>query len=76
MHTAGTCLFELFTGTVMFPGDDNNDMLWKIMEMKGMFPKKLVRRHIQAFKDLLLDPHFDEATLRFKHKQLDPVLSS
>ena len=73
MLWTGTCLYELFTGTVMFPGDDNNDMLWKIMEVKGMFPKKVIRAHFQACELLQMDPHFDKETYRFKHHMNDPV---
>jgi hypothetical protein len=70
---AGTCLFELFTGAVMFPGDDNNDMLWRIIEVKGMFPKRLIRRHFQASEELGKEAHFDRDTFRFKRHLLDPV---
>lgn len=38
-------LFELFTGRVMFPGSNNNDMLKKIMEVKGPLGNKMLRRH-------------------------------
>lgn len=69
----GTCLFELFTGAVMFPGDDNNDMLWRIIEVKGMFPKRLIRRHFQASEELGKEAHFDRDTFRFKRHLLDPV---
>jgi serine/threonine-protein kinase PRP4 len=75
LGVAGTCLYELFTGTVMFPGEDNNDMLWKMMEVKGMFPKRLVKRHIQAFQDMQKEPHFDPASFRFRRHMIDPVRS-
>jgi serine/threonine protein kinase len=29
MWSAGCCVYELFTGSPLFPGDDNNDMLWR-----------------------------------------------
>ncbi len=57
----------------MFPGDDNNDMLWRIIEVKGMFPKRLIRRHFQASEELGKEAHFDRDTFRFKRHLLDPV---
>jgi serine/threonine protein kinase len=35
MWSLGTCLYEAFTGSLMFPGRDNNDMLWLIMEVSS-----------------------------------------
>ena len=35
LWSVGACIFELFTGSVMFPGRDNNHMLQLHMEMKG-----------------------------------------
>lgn len=33
MWSVACVLFELYTGRVLFPGDDNNDMLWRMMEV-------------------------------------------
>merc|ERR1719486_836677 len=41
------CLYELYTGKVMFPGNSNNDMLRRFMEVKGRFPNKLIKRSMQ-----------------------------
>lgn len=40
----GCCLFELYAGKVLFPGPTNNDMLRLHMELKGPFPKKMLRK--------------------------------
>lgn len=37
-------LFELFTGKIMFPGRTNNEMLKLILQTKGKFKKKLIKR--------------------------------
>lgn len=42
--SVGCCLYELYTGKVLFPGATNNDMLRFHMELKGPFPKKMLRR--------------------------------
>jgi len=68
-----TCLYELFTGHVMFTGRTNNDMLRLIQEVKAAFPKKLLKRHLAAYEELQLDPHFEEQSLRFRHIEADPV---
>jgi len=52
--SVGCCLAELFTGKIMFPGKTNNEMLKLFMQVKGKFPKKLLRK--AQFREL----HFDE----------------
>eukprot|EP00959_Pyramimonas_sp_CCMP1952_P311575 6520681-Pyramimonas_sp.AAC.1 len=39
----GCCLYELFTGRIAFPGKSNNEMLKLFMDMKGAFPKKILK---------------------------------
>lgn len=41
LWSVGVCLYELFTGHVMFPGRTNNEMLKLMMEVKGKFPNKV-----------------------------------
>lgn len=53
MWSVGTTLFELYTGKICFPGKNNNGMLKSIMDMRGKFSHKLIRRG--ACKD----KHFD-----------------
>jgi serine/threonine-protein kinase PRP4 len=42
--SVGCCLYELYSGKVLFPGATNNDMLRLHMELKGPFPKKMLRK--------------------------------
>ncbi|KAI5073738.1 hypothetical protein GOP47_0011751 [Adiantum capillus-veneris] len=44
MWSVGCCLYEFFTGKVLFPGRTNNDMLRLHMELKGLFPKKMLKK--------------------------------
>ncbi|XP_037428969.1 serine/threonine-protein kinase prp4-like isoform X1 [Triticum dicoccoides] len=44
MWSVGCCLYELYTGKILFPGGKNNGMLWLHMELKGPFPKKMLRK--------------------------------
>ncbi|KAI3453012.1 hypothetical protein Pfo_009675 [Paulownia fortunei] len=64
--SVGCCLFELYTGKVLFPGLTNNDMLRFHMELKGPFPKKMLR------KGGFVDHHFDQ-DLNFLATEEDPV---
>ncbi|KAG9136888.1 hypothetical protein Leryth_020614 [Lithospermum erythrorhizon] len=66
MWSVGCCLFELYTGKVLFPGATNNDMLRLHMELKGHFPKKMLR------KGAFIDQHFDH-DLNFLASEEDPV---
>lgn len=68
-----TCLFELYTGNVMFPGKNNNDMLRLIMKCKGRFPNRLLKKHITSYQILRQQPHFDPQTLKFRQFQEDVV---
>lgn len=42
--SVGCCLYELYSGKMLFPGHTNNDMLRLHMELKGRFPKKMLRK--------------------------------
>ncbi|EPS59290.1 hypothetical protein M569_15518 [Genlisea aurea] len=64
--SVGCCLYELYTGKVLFPGPTNNDMLRLHMELKGPFPKKMLR------KGAFTDQHFDQ-DLNFLSTEEDPV---
>ncbi|XP_030552075.1 serine/threonine-protein kinase prpf4B isoform X2 [Rhodamnia argentea] len=66
MWSVGCCLYELYAGKVLFPGPSNNDMLRLHMELKGPFPKKLLRKAAFA------DQHFD-ADLNFLAIEEDSV---
>jgi serine/threonine-protein kinase PRP4 len=40
----GCTLFELYTGKILFPGRSNNQMLLLMMDCRGRFPSKMLRR--------------------------------
>ncbi|XP_049933243.1 uncharacterized protein LOC116252247 isoform X1 [Nymphaea colorata] len=65
-RSVGCCLYELYTGKVLFPGPSNNDMLRLHMELKGPFHKKMLR------KGAFTDHHFDR-DLNFHATEEDPV---
>ncbi|ETI44211.1 hypothetical protein, variant 1 [Phytophthora nicotianae P1569] len=73
MWSVGCCLYEMFTGKVMFPGSTNNEMLKFFMELKGKIPNKLIKKHRQAYIDQFeMEPHFTE-DLKFCSRESDRV---
>lgn len=54
MWSIGCTLFELYTGRILFTGADNNQMLRAIMECRGKFTMRMLKRSELAFN------HFDE----------------
>ncbi|CAI5703617.1 unnamed protein product [Peronospora effusa] len=73
MWSVGCCLYEMFTGKVMFPGSTNNEMLKLFMELKGKIPNKLIKKHRQTYIDHLeMEPHFTE-DLKFCSRESDRV---
>ncbi|KAA8646169.1 putative serine/threonine protein kinase (Prp4) [Aspergillus tanneri] len=62
----GCTLFELFTGKILFTGRNNNQMLRSIMECRGKYPPKLLRR------GTLTHQHFDEM-LNFHSTEEDRI---
>ncbi|KAH8695319.1 kinase-like domain-containing protein [Talaromyces proteolyticus] len=50
----GCTLYELYTGKILFTGRNNNQMLRSIMECRGKFPPKFLR------KGSLTSMHFDD----------------
>ena len=69
MWSIGCVLYELFTSKILFQGaKDNNEMLKQMMDLKGPFPKKMLK------KGLFTIQHFeDDANLSFVLKGIDPV---
>lgn len=59
-------LFEIYTGAIAFPGRSNNEMLKLMIETKGPFPKKMLKRA------LFRDRHFD-ADMTFGLLEEDPI---
>jgi len=59
LWSAATTLAELFTGSVLFPGQTNNDMLVRFMDAMGPFSHKMVKRHAASYIRIGLQPHFE-----------------
>ena len=55
MWSFGCVIYELFTGHILFQGRTNNHMLKVMMDVKGPFSKKMLKKAEFAFK------HFDVA---------------
>lgn len=66
MWSIGCTLYELYTGKILFTGRNNNQMLRSIMECRGKFPPKLLRR------GTLTHLHFDEM-LNFQSTEEDKI---
>ena len=62
----GCTLYEMYTGKILFPGRTNNQMLRHIMECRGKFPTKLLK------KGAFVLNHFDEQ-LNFISHEIDRV---
>jgi len=68
MWSIGCVIYELFTGKIAFPGKSNNEMLKLMMDLKGAFPKKMLRRGV------FVEKHFDnDANMTFYLMEEDPV---
>ena len=66
MWSVGCTLFELYTGKILFAGRNNNQMLRSIMECRGKFSHKLLRK--AQFAGL----HFDDL-LNFRSQERDKI---
>lgn len=62
--SVGCTLFELYTGKILFTGRSNNQMLRAIMECRGKFSHKILRK--AEFAGL----HFDDL-LNFRSVEKD-----
>jgi len=60
----GCTLYECFTGRILLKGKNNNDMILKIIELKGRIPSKVIKRG-QVWKN-----HFTD-TLDFQYMDQD-----
>ncbi|THG97632.1 hypothetical protein EW026_g4406 [Hermanssonia centrifuga] len=49
----GCTLYELYTGKILFPGRSNNQMLLLMMELKGRFNTKMIKK--AKFGDVFFD---------------------
>jgi serine/threonine-protein kinase PRP4 len=66
MWSVGCTLFELYTGKILFTGRNNNQMLRSIMECRGKFSLKMLKK--AEFAGL----HFDDS-LMFRSMEKDRV---
>lgn len=66
MWSIGCTLFELYTGKILFTGRNNNGMLRAIMEYRGKFPHKLLRRGALTYE------YFDDM-LNFQSQEIDKL---
>jgi serine/threonine-protein kinase PRP4 len=66
MWSVGCTLFELYTGKILFTGRNNNNMLRTIMECRGKFPHKVLRRGTLTYD------YFDDL-LNFRSQETDRV---
>ena len=61
-------IYELFTGRILFPGRTNNEMLKLMMDAKGPFPKKMLK------KGEFTPQHFeDDPAMSFCLLEFDPL---
>ena len=51
--SVGCTLYELYTGKILFPGRSNNQMLLLMMELKGRFNSKMIKK--AKFGDMYFD---------------------
>ena len=65
--SAACTLFEIYTGFFLFTGSTDNEMLKQVMELRGGF----AQRHIK--KGIFSGDHFDIATNSFLSVEKDPV---
>lgn len=66
--SVGCVIYELFTSRHLFPGRTNNDMLRLMMEVKGPFPKRMLK------KGQFTGNHFeDDPQLSFSLIEDDPI---
>ena len=66
MWSIGCTLFELYTGKILFTGRNNNSMLKSIMDCRGKFPHKLLRRGALSYD------YFDDL-LNFRSQESDQI---
>ena len=54
--SVGCVIYELFTGAILFPGQTNNQMLKLMMDVKGPFPKKMLKKGVFTDRYSFLAP--------------------
>lgn len=66
MWSIGCTLYELYTGKILFPGRSNNQMLHLMMDLKGKFNHRMIKK--SQFGEM----HFDEG-MNFRSVEKDKV---
>lgn len=66
MWSIGCTLYELYTGKILFPGKSNNHMLHLMMDLKGKFNHRMIKK--AQFGPM----HFDEG-MNFVSVETDKV---
>lgn len=66
LWSTAVTICELYTGSVMFPGKSNNEMLKLFMDFKGKLPGKLIN------KGIFRDQHFDNSN-NFLYHEIDKI---
>ncbi|CBN75072.1 ATP binding / protein kinase/ protein serine/threonine kinase/ protein-tyrosine kinase [Ectocarpus siliculosus] len=73
LWSVAVTLFELYKGSPVLPGVNNNEMLKRMMEFKGPVPTRMVKSHMRAFETMGgIRPHFTEGG-QFMQQEPDPV---
>ncbi len=76
----GCTLYELYTGKILFPGRSNNQMLLLMMELKGRFNTKMIKKakfgdvffdDLGAFQSVEMDRVTGSVRRRFLRRLLD-----
>ncbi|GMH38518.1 hypothetical protein BSKO_06402 [Bryopsis sp. KO-2023] len=57
LWSIGCVIYELFSGKILFPGKTNNEMLKLMMDVKGPFPKKMLKKGEFAERHYENDPN-------------------
>ncbi|CAM9770375.1 unnamed protein product [Laminaria digitata] len=73
LWSVAVTLFELYKGSPILPGVNNNEMLKRMMEFKGQVPTRMIKSHMRAFETMGgIRPHFTEGG-QFMQQEPDPV---
>lgn len=77
LWSTSVTLAELFTGSVLFPGNTNNDMLVKFMDTMGPLSHKMAKRHVLSYARMGLQPHFEVGitggTYQLRRQDIDRI---
>eukprot|EP00752_Nemacystus_decipiens_P011439 g10159.t1 len=77
LWSVAVTLFELYKGSPVLPGVNNNEMLKLMMEFKGPVPARMMKGHMRAYETMGgagtgFRPHFTDGG-QFMQQEPDPV---